>query len=110
MDRGTLSVVKKLAKALRKKGLRVEGVVVFGSVVNGEPGPDSDLDIAVISSDFEYMDTIERMRVVSEARVEAHLLQGPMDIFGYTPEEFNNAEEGTFLGDEIRAKGILIAV
>lgn len=79
--------------------------MVFGSVVNGKPGPDSDLDIAVISPDFKGMDTIERMRVVSEARVEAHLLQGPMDIFGYTPEEFNNAEGGTFLGERNKGEG-----
>ncbi|MEO0180192.1 MAG: nucleotidyltransferase domain-containing protein [candidate division WOR-3 bacterium] len=110
MDRETLEIVKKLAEALRAKGLRVEGIVVFGSALRGNLSPDSDIDIAVISPDFEGLDAIERMRIISEARIEAHLLQRAMDAFGYTPEEFREASEGTFLGDEIKVKGTLIPV
>jgi len=110
LDRETLEIIKKLAKALRKEGLKIDGIVVFGSASRGENGPDSDIDIAVISRDFASLEMLERMRIISRTRFRARIFDRPMDTLAYTPEELEGAEEGSFLGDEIKEKEILVRV
>jgi len=65
------------------RGLRIEAAVVFGSRARNEGYVDSDLDLAVVSSDFEGTHRIERIGLLLE---DWH---GPVGLepLGFTPAE-----------------------
>jgi predicted nucleotidyltransferase len=53
MDRSTLrSLAVQLRHQLGRVGVRVDGVILFGSHASGKQRIDSDIDIAVLSRDF----------------------------------------------------------
>jgi predicted nucleotidyltransferase len=45
-------VVKKFIAALKREGITIDRVILYGSHVKGNLRPDSDIDVAVISKDF----------------------------------------------------------
>lgn len=59
-------------------------VILFGSRVRGSAGPDSDLDMIMVSEAFQNIRFPERMGMVLKS------FEFPMhvDILCYTPEEF----------------------
>ena len=72
----------------KKKLIRIQKVILFGSAARGQMTEDSDLDIIVISPDFKKMDYMKRLQLLSRARDNKFCFI-PMDILGYTPEEFD---------------------
>ncbi len=52
VEKATLNVIKKFVYALKKEGVHVDRVILYGSRVSGKPRPESDIDVAVISKDF----------------------------------------------------------
>lgn len=62
-------------------GDEVQSVVVFGSVGRGEPGPDSDIDLAVIAK----AGWDDRARIEDTVRAR---LGRACDILAFTPTEF----------------------
>jgi len=50
--REVIRTIRKFGKALRKHGIRVDHIVLYGSHASGKAGPDSDIDVAVISGNF----------------------------------------------------------
>ena len=69
------------------KEIKLKGVLLFGSFAYGQPTKHSDVDLAIISSDFQNMDFGERMTWLARKR-DKKTYQIAMDIFGYTPHEF----------------------
>jgi predicted nucleotidyltransferase len=63
-------------KALNRSGLRASRAVLFGSHARGEAGPDSDLDILVVASEFDEpydrsrVDLLWRLRAHTDSRIE----------------------------------------
>ena len=53
-------IVKELADFLSKH-IRIDKLILFGSHSYGQPREDSDIDIAVISEDFERMSILEKI-------------------------------------------------
>jgi len=47
-----LRIVKRFVKALRKEGISVDRVILYGSYARGKPRVDSDIDVAVVSRQF----------------------------------------------------------
>jgi len=47
-----LKVIKEFVNALKREGITIDRVILYGSYVKGKVRPDSDIDIAVISKDF----------------------------------------------------------
>jgi predicted nucleotidyltransferase len=45
-------VIKKFVNALKREGITIDRVILYGSYVKGNVRPDSDIDVAVISKDF----------------------------------------------------------
>jgi len=86
-------------------GIRVKKLLLFGSHARGTAGADSDIDLAVVSDDFTSMDLWERMCLLGRARVG---IARPMEILGFTQQEFAERHDGTFVGDEVRQKGVEI--
>ncbi|MFH0801633.1 MAG: nucleotidyltransferase domain-containing protein [bacterium] len=103
MDRKIAPIINEYGGNLRGLGIRPEKIILFGSSANGRLLKDSDLDLAVISKDFSGMDLWERACILGRARVG---LKWPMEILGLSPDEFENAGKGSFIGDEVKTKGI----
>lgn len=70
-------------------GYDPEKIYIFGSYVNGVPNEDSDLDICVIKETSDR--AIDRRRTV-RSLFDVHSYLYPMDIFVYTPEEFEDSK------------------
>ncbi len=84
---------------LLEKGIRIEAIVLFGSHAKGEARDDSDIDVAVISPDFEGMTTQQRQNRISELSVRR-----PWDIspLGYPSSQYHLPLGGSFLEEIIR--------
>lgn len=52
VDPEVRDIILRFADAVTGKGIRVEKIVLYGSYASGKVRADSDLDIAVISTDF----------------------------------------------------------
>ena len=47
-----IRVIKQFVNALKREGIVIDRVILYGSYVKGSVRPDSDIDVAVISKDF----------------------------------------------------------
>ena len=103
MDQATVEIIAAYRNSLEAMGIKAKKVVLFGSRARGQAGEFSDIDLLIVSDDFKSMDTWERMRLLGRARMGIGV---PMEIFGYTEEEFSSEPPGTFMSDEVKAKGI----
>ncbi len=58
-------IVAFIKKSLRQKKIAIEKVVLFGSSVQKRFTAESDVDVAIVSSDFEQKDVFQRSRMLS---------------------------------------------
>jgi len=47
-----IRIVREFVNALKRQGITIDRVILYGSYVNGTVRPDSDIDVAVVSKDF----------------------------------------------------------
>lgn len=95
-------ILSAYARELLKRAIRPTQIVLFGSHATGKAGQWSDIDVSIISVDLANKGILERQILLGRANQE---LQAPLDVVGYTPEEWEHSESGTLLG-EIRRTGI----
>jgi len=107
MDQRITEILKRLKQALEDAGIRVHSVVLFGSHAAGRAAEDSDIDVAVLSADFEDMDLCARQEAVGRALARARMMD-PVEVLAYTPQEYDASKRGTFLHDEIGVKGVAV--
>ena len=81
------------------RAVTVEAIVLYGSYVNGSPDEWSDIDIAVISPDFEGVPLWERQRIISHATIDRDPSLAPI---GYPSSEYHNPGSHSFLREIIR--------
>lgn len=86
-----------------QKQIRVEQVILFGSYNRGKPRDYSDIDIAVISPDFEGGTEKDYLLLDRTARKINPLLEA----IPYRPKDIKNVEAGDFV-DEILKTGRVI--
>ena len=48
----TIRVIRKFVKALKREGIPVDRVILYGSYAKGKTRPDSDIDVAMVSKHF----------------------------------------------------------
>lgn len=99
-DSITLSVRRFLAAVRQNK--RVEKAYLYGSHTSGQATRWSDIDLAVISSDFSndlFDERVELLRLAADIddRIEPH---------PFTPESFNSSDP---LANEIRKSGVEVS-
>jgi predicted nucleotidyltransferase len=87
-----------------KQTIPIDCVYLFGSYAKGSPKQYSDIDIAVVSPSYGN-DIIAEGVALMEAFQDVSLLIEPKT---YSREDYEAAEPGTFLHDEIIKKGIRI--
>ncbi len=81
------------------KGMRVEAVILFGSYAWGTPHEWSDVDLAVISPDFEGLKLPKRQEMI--AALTVHRYPGLSPI-GYPASQYHNPGPHSFLREIIR--------
>ena len=81
------------------KGLRVDAVVLYGSYARGTPHEWSDIDLAVISPDFEGIPIWKRQEMIAHLTVHRYRDIAPI---GYPSSEYHNPGRHSFLREIIR--------
>ena len=105
MDKGTINLNRKkvnnvildMHQTLKKYGLEDNHIALFGSFYNGKPHKDSDMDVIIISKNFEGKTFLERIKMTSKAEneiIKKHVV--PIDILLKTPQEYNYSKEISF--------------
>ena len=107
MDKAVTDPINKLKEALQQQGIRVSRIILYGSQATGRVEEHSDIDIVVISDDFKGMNILERLETLGLAMAKGRIME-PIEPLGYTEEEFSSKDRGTFIGDEVKTKGIEI--
>lgn len=99
-----LGAARSLAVALRDRG--AHEVILFGSLAQGPHavGPSSDVDMAIVMPGVDG----ERMhRRLSELR-EVAKFPYPLELFVYTPDEWERAISTPFVAREVLAGGVSV--
>lgn len=107
MDKEVYNAITLYKKNLESQGIRVGKIFLFGSYAYGQAREYSDIDFVIVSNDFKKMDLWERMGILGKARVKTKVKK-PMEVLAVTEDEFAEAEQGSFLADEVKAKGVEI--
>lgn len=97
-------IIKEYTQSLKNLGINVERVILYGSFAEGKHRIDSDIDIIVISKDFQPMNLRERLEVLG---IAAARMMKPIEAKGYTPEEIKEASRASFL-EEILEVGVSV--
>lgn len=92
-------IIKQYTSKLADLGIVVERMILFGSYAKGYPREDSDIDLIVVSKDFERMNIRERLEILGIA--SARIMQ-PIQAKGYTPMEIESKEKDSFLLEIIK--------
>ena len=87
-----------------QKGIRVEAILLYGSYVQGNPHDWSDIDVAVISPDFEGMPMWRRQEIIATLTLERDRRIEPI---GYPSSEYHNPGRHSFLREIIRTGRIV---
>ncbi len=85
--RAVLNALSRFREALESKGIGVEKLVLFGSYATGSYREGSDIDVVVISDDFEGKDYWQRIDILSEAIYEVF---EPIEAVAMTKEEWES--------------------
>lgn len=101
---GIKGIIEEYKHVLRVLGINVERVILYGSFAKGNQREDSDIDLVIISRDFQKMNLRERLEVLGMAA--ARIMQ-PIEARGYTPEEVEAVLPLSFLR-EILEVGVTI--
>jgi predicted nucleotidyltransferase len=84
---------------LLSHGIKVDAVVLYGSYANGTADEDSDIDVAVISADFEGVPLWRRQEIIADLTLPRDRRLAPI---GYPSSEYHNPGRHSFLREIIR--------
>ncbi len=84
------------------RAYKPEKVIIFGSQVNGMSRPDSDIDLAIIKkTDQPFFRRSGEVRKILRSKI-------PLDVFVFTPDEYNQAVRTNLLVSEIESTGRVV--
>ena len=90
MDKNTvITAINFFEKCLTDKGINISKIILFGSYANGTPDHESDIDLVIISNDFDGKNIFERANLTKEAEIltiRKYLI--PLDIITLSNKEF----------------------
>lgn len=78
-----------------KKQVTVSGAILYGSIVEGKATESSDVDLIILSDNFQNLDEFERGKLLYRASVG---FPYDLHVYGLTPHEYNTASPLTSLG------------
>lgn len=83
-------IIEWFCRKLNESGITVEKIILFGSYSTNSHSVYSDIDLAVISQDFEGVHILDRIPMVGNAEWETtkkYLI--PLDLILLTPDEYD---------------------
>jgi uncharacterized protein len=86
-------IILRYRQEVEKMGIHVEQILLYGSWANGTARQESDIDLFVISSDWEKYNQRERLEMLGVA--SARILES-VQAQGITPNEIANRQLTTF--------------
>ena len=92
MDKNTvLEAILFMEITLRAEGLNVDKMILFGSHARDRAAKDSDIDVAIVSEDFEDKDIFERIEMTKNAEIQTiKKYMIPLDIITLTSGELQS--------------------
>ena len=105
MDGTVIEIIRRYQLALEKRGIRVNKIVLYGSHSDGRAREHSDIDLIVVSDDFADLDLWDRQCALGHALADVF---EPIEALGYTVAEYEALGPGTFVGQEVKPKGIVV--
>jgi len=105
MDQAAINeVINFLKQSLMQYGIHVDSIALFGSALNGNMDKDSDIDLIIISRDFQNLDLFERARMTMKPETDTlRKFKIPMDIINLSPEEYQESNLRLFYQSKIVA-------
>ncbi len=97
----TIQIVTKYIEELEKNKIHIMEAFIFGSHAKGKTKPESDIDVALISSGFTGERFKDRRKIVPFRRK----IDSRIEPIPFKPEDFNN---GGTLAEEIKRTGVSI--
>lgn len=96
--------IEKYIAAVRQE-YRVEKAILYGSYAKGKQREDSDIDLLVLSPDFQGIPILDRIQKLGWIAWQAKTSY--IEPIGYTPEEYETADEFGIIG-EVRDTGVIV--
>jgi len=92
VDKSTVTdAIRFLEQRLINSGLNISKIILFGSQAREQANEDSDIDIVIISEDFEDKEIFERCEMTKDAEIMTiREFMIPIDIITMTPDEFDS--------------------
>jgi predicted nucleotidyltransferase len=87
--RRVYEIISAFRKAIEAEGIRADKMILYGSYATGRFREDSDIDIVVISRDFDNKSYWERIDILSSA---IYRVNEPIEASAFTPEEWQKQE------------------
>ena len=93
------NIIEQYKGVLEGLGIQVKRVVLYGSFAKGTARKDSDIDLVVVSDDFQALNLRERLEVlvVASARIKE-----PIEVRGYTSKEIKPVSPMNFLSQALK--------
>jgi uncharacterized protein len=109
-EKYTISEIKKiinsLAKTLIENRIAVDKIILYGSYAKGNPRAHSDIDLAIISPDFQGKKIFD-IQATLAGLLSQYL--SVAEVIGYSSDEFRYASSETFIGEIKRTGKVLYA-
>lgn len=99
-------IVEFIKKFLKSKNINVSKIILFGSRIYGKAHKDSDVDVLIISKNFEGKSLFKKVNMAGElhwALVDEFFL--PFDLLYYTPSDWRKA--GSVILHEAKKTGVV---
>ena len=91
VDAAILEAVNFFSTLVRKSGIEIHDLILFGSSVKGATHPGSDIDIAIISENFVGKDIFERALMTKDAEIQTvRKFRVALDVLTLSPEEYRD--------------------
>lgn len=89
MDSRIRTLIHDFVTETKNQGIEISTVILFGSQSDGTASDESDVDIALISSSFQNLDSLQRRKRVKPALYRIiKRYKMPIDLILLTPEEY----------------------
>lgn len=85
--------------------IKINEIILFGSRAEGTASRKSDVDLIIVSEDFEGKNFFERASMM----YDYWDLDLPVDFLCYTTKEFNKLKKGITIVSEALKKGIVMS-
>lgn len=97
-------VVNEYRNELKRHNIRITKMILYGSYAKGHPKPYSDIDLVVVSPDLTRFSPLRRQELLAQLTMN---IDAPLEVIGYTPEEFRRSDN-TIFGQIIQKTGKLL--